>query len=163
MKMTARRRGTRGYFLFELIMALALLSVLAVLLGDLFMVSVGAMQKSSKRDNLLHRMDSAVGSLRRDVWAAEKISVSGVGVVTLEMPSGEKVSWWMPEIEEKDGLLSRTVSRNDQVVQSQLWTDLPEMRFSSDRTMLKLSVRSGPGRDDSLTLVSQPMLQGRKR
>ncbi|MCL2645534.1 MAG: type II secretion system GspH family protein [Phycisphaerales bacterium] len=161
MKTTAKYRQAHGYILTEMLIAVAIMGVLAVLVGDLFMISFGSMRKASSRDNLLYRMDAAIGSLRRDTWAAEKISMDAANHVDLKMPSGEQVSWRMSE----KGVLSRTLQRKGEAAQNQTWPELPEIRFllSSDGALLELSVRSAPGQDESLTLVSQSMLQGRKR
>ncbi|MCL2640114.1 MAG: hypothetical protein FWD53_04650 [Phycisphaerales bacterium] len=136
----------RGIMLMELLATLVLLAVLAVLVGQIFITSVNTMQNATKRENLLLRTDAAISLLRRDTWSAEKITIAESNHVNLNMPSGELISW-----QTAGATLSRTAN-----AQTQSWSDLPEIHFSSDGPTLTLRIQN-----DSLTLISQTMLQRR--
>lgn len=154
--MIHRSRSKAGMLLNELLIVLILLGVLSVILGELFLTTTTSLRDSTKRDNLLHGIDAIVNTLRRDTWAASSISTDGPGRLELAIPSGLLVTWRITP----DGTLTRGARQNGQVEQTQSWTGLPPITFTASGPLLKFNIRSGPGRDESLTLVSQQLLAG---
>jgi len=134
----------QGYVITEMIVAVALIGVLALLVGELFIVSFNAMQKATRRDNLLHRTDAAIRILRQDTWSAEKITIDAPNAVHLSTSSGNQITWQLAD----DGTLIRTAQ------QTQSWPDFPPLHFSSTGPLLTLTLHA-----ESLTLPSQPLLQ----
>jgi len=148
---TSQRR--RAFTLIEILVWVLLLAVVSVMLVQLFSLTTHATRDAQKRDTLLHRIDSAVAHLRKDAWAATKITTAAdddSSSVELPPVDGPVVTWRYT----KDGKLSRTTVPP---TGTQSWADLPPVAFSAHGPLLTLTLKA-VNRDETETFVSQQML-----
>lgn len=150
---------SRGTTLVELITVLALLAVFSVLVSELFVICLGATKSSNRREETLHRVDSLVMQLRRDVWDARHMTTSASGptleleqdVLTLTTSQGP-ITWKAATA----GVITRTDGTTEQ---RRTWQGLPKMRWEPRGAALTVYVGEGPT-IERMTLVSQVMLAG---
>jgi Tfp pilus assembly protein FimT len=148
---------SRGTSLVELMTVLALLAVFSVLVSELFVICLGATKSSNRREETLHRVDSLVMQLRRDVWDARHMTASASdepleqNVLTLTTSQGP-ITWKAATA----GVITRTDGTTEQ---KRTWQGLPKMRWEPRGAALTVYVGEGPT-IERMTLVSQVMLAG---
>jgi len=141
--------------LIELIAYLLILGAVATLISEMVVTSITFSREENKRDVMIQRVDSAIASLRRDVWSAVSIKSAGDMLVLVE-PDG--VVFWKTE---PGGKLSRFTA--EQLPQKTTFLDVPKFTFTPQDKSLRVTVESGPAgaaKREQITLVSQYLLAG---
>jgi len=150
MKSVSGVRG--GILMLELMVVLALMASTALVLAGLMTASIRAKLRAEKRDTMIARVDLAMDLLRRDVWGAREIRLTGDGVELADAEGG--VQWRM----KVDGVLERIAG--DKVTP---FIEMPRFGFSAKGALLTVGVDSGPGgkqTHEEAVLVSERMLGG---
>ena len=152
--MKRQRPSCRGFLLIEVLGYLAIMAVVALLVTDMINTSFTMAKEARERDTLIHRVDSALDALRRDVWHAASIQAAG-DQVTLVSP-GTTITWRM----ESGGQLTRTAPAG--APEKTTWIQMPAFSFAAAGPALQVDVTSGSGatRREQATLPSQQMLAG---
>ena len=139
-----------AFTIIEMLIAVILLTAVSGLLTQLFVISFKAQRDSQKYEELLHRVDSALLMLRRDTWSARSVQLDGQRL-EMSLPTGGSAVWrQLP-----DGTLTRTAEEK-----TQSWRGLPPLAFSANGALLSVAFHTAPGRDESLTLISQQLAAG---
>jgi hypothetical protein len=133
---------------------LAIMAVVSLLVTDMINLSFRMVKEARLRDTLIHRVDSALGALRRDTWHAASIQAAG-NQVTLASP-GSTITWRM----ETDGTLTRTAPAT--APEKTTWIEMPPFTFTAAGPALQVDVESGSGaaKHEQATLPSQQLLAG---
>jgi prepilin-type N-terminal cleavage/methylation domain-containing protein len=145
-----RPASAPAFTLMEMIVVVMLLAVFLLIFSQLFIVTFRAKSEAEKRDALLHRVDSAIAVMRGDVWATRSMHADGPQVDLLSA-DGAPITWRSAS----DG----TLSRSDGDAPARQWKHMPAITFASEQALLTLHIHT-PGADETLTLISQQMLQG---
>src|SRR6185369_2617877 len=87
---TPRRPG--GYLLVEMLMALTLLVMFALIVTQLEGVAGKLIKQTEREEPALASFDGAVRQLRADAWASPALSVTG-DTLRMEQPDGRAESW----------------------------------------------------------------------
>jgi type II secretory pathway component PulJ len=151
-----RNQTTRraGFLIFETLMTLSLLAFVFAAAAELFRVSVLTAAASANSCNQASRLDSAMFSLRRDVWQSGDIRVSDPHTVELTTAEGKQIVWRINA--------DASAQRFDPNRQSMRWESIGvQLRFVREGATLVV-VHSGPPNDQALPLVSQVLI-GRAR
>ncbi len=111
------------------------------------------------RDDLIHRVDNAVDTLRRDVWSAAAIRANGKNL-EIQSPTAptappSTIHWTAAE----DGTLTRTPPGPD--ANTHTWPGLTGITFTSTGPLLTLHIADTHG-EEQATFVSQQLLMGAK-
>ena len=88
--MTANRRG---FTLIETVVSLIILANLAVLGTELLRTSFRVMNQSVASQELVTRLNSAIGQLRVDAWNAKSFSSTNDQSLHIETGQGAAVDW----------------------------------------------------------------------
>ena len=110
----------RGFLLMEMIVVVLMMVTFTMVLAGLFVVAYRAQVDSVRRDTLLHRVDSVVGTMRRDVWGAREI-VFADGHLDLKVGAKKKVRWETSE----ENRLTRKETEEGEAQFTQTWVELP--------------------------------------
>ena len=162
---SARARGVprphannRGILLMEIIVVILLLGAFMIVITALFKTAYRAQVDSSKRDALLHRVDSVLGTMRRDVWGAHKMAFAD-GHLDLQTGPQAKVRW---ETAEPHRLTRKQTGESGDTQTTQTWIDLPDVDdVNVHGPLITLTFKEDKQRE-SLTLVSEILLGGEK-
>jgi len=153
--MKRTRKISRGMMLIELIGYLLVMAAVAALITEMVATSIKVSREETARDVMLQRVDSAITSMRRDVWRSVAISgnadrlilVQPDGVVFWEVESGGKLSrYTAPELPKKT-----------------TYIQMPKLTFVPQEKSLRVTVESGPpgaAKREQITLVSQILMAG---
>jgi short subunit dehydrogenase-like uncharacterized protein len=142
----------------ELIVVILLLVGFMTVITDLFVTAYHAQNNSIKRDNLLHRIDSALGSMRRDVWSARRMAYAD-GHLDLTINDKNQVRW---ETAEPHRLTRRQTGDTPETQSTQTWIDLPDVdNVNVHGPLVTVAFKENPNRE-SLTLVNEVLLGGAK-
>jgi prepilin-type N-terminal cleavage/methylation domain-containing protein len=135
--MTGRRR--RGFTVIELIMALGLMAAFMTASTRLFQVSFRTIRSTEMSRNQAARLDHCLAELRRDVWAAQRASISNTGELALEL-EGRRITWSAAE---------GTVRRSDASPQetTRTWTPMPAMKFAPTSAGVELNFATAQGEE----------------
>jgi type II secretory pathway pseudopilin PulG len=169
-------RLRRGYFLFEMMLVLAVLGVFAIVASKLLITSMNASIDAQRRVETAERFDLAMNQLRADVWSAKDIEADGLST-TLHQPDGRKVIWRIEPADPFDAApvapnsarmvnISRHTESADGKAEAASndtrWNDLPPgMAFTAAGPTLRVRTPTASLSADSLTMISQLQLQGR--
>ena len=155
IKRLAKRRA---FMLMELIVVVLLLVGFMTVLTSLFVTAYRAQVNSIKRDNLLHRIDSALGTLRRDVWGARRMAYAD-GHLDLTINDKKQVRW---ETAESHRLTRKQTGGGGDTQVTQTWIDLPDVDdVNVHGPLVTLSFKEDR-QHESLTLVSELLIGGQK-
>ena len=150
-----RRPRPRGILMMEMIIVVLLLAAFMTIISALFVTAYRAQVDSAKRDALFHRVDSALGSLRRDVWSAHKIAYAD-GHLDLSLTERSNVRWETNEPHR----LTRKQTGDTELTQT--WIDLPSVDdVNVHGPLVTLTFKENKTRE-SLTLVSEILLGAEK-
>jgi hypothetical protein len=148
----------RGTFLFEMVAYVGMLSVALVVLASVFGVLMQAWKQTAARDELLHRVDLVVDTLRRDVWSATGIRAADSGDkavdrVEIKEPGGT-ITWRMGD----DGIVTRSDGGSGPG-HTWAWKDMPRFSFAVKGAVLTVQIDGGPGgaKHERVAMVSQRM------
>jgi hypothetical protein len=150
----------RAFVLMELIALLAVFAAFAIVSGELLRLCNRAQQNALRRTALITRVDSAVGALRRDFWAASAASVASDGTLTLTVDD-RPIRW------NAAALPAPVLPSQEFRIQRQAgpdrfaWTGVPATRFALAGPLLTLTFGEGETAE-SLTLTG-PLLAGGAR
>ena len=152
--MTIRRTDARAFMLWELMMALGLLAVIALLAGQIFLALNRTSVEVAKQHTAQSAFDQATRELRGDVFIATQIRLQDSRLV-LQTADGQKIDW------QADESLKRTSGKD-----VRKWKDLgAHLTFAVNGPTVIL--RQEPIASDSggeLVLPSQALLlKGEKR
>ncbi len=78
----------RAFTLIELLAAMILLAVFALIAGRLFQATFRLAQTSTQTQEAMATFDVAVATMRRDVWSAQSVRAEGNALMI-----GESVAW----------------------------------------------------------------------
>jgi len=151
-----RNRTVRraGFLIIETLMTLSLLAFVFAAAAQLFRASVLTAQSSARACNQASRLDSAMLTLRRDVWQSYDIRVTDPHTVELTAGDGKTIVWRINP--------DASARRIDPNRRSMRWESLGlQLRFVRDGATLVV-VHSGRPDDQALPLVSQVLI-GRAR
>jgi len=152
MKRDRIHRG--GFLIIETLMTLSLLAFVFAAAGELFRASLLTCQASARDCDQASRLDSALLSLRRDIWQAGDIRVSDPTTVELTAGDGTKIVWRI-----NPDASAQRIGPNGR---STRWEPMDlQLRFVRDGSTL-LVVHSGPPENQAIALVSQVLI-GRAR
>lgn len=87
------RARTRGFVLVEMMFVIGLLSVVALIVGQLYFASVQTTQRVAAMQTAQTRFDQAVRRLRGDVWGALGCTSPDPHTLRIERPDGKAVEW----------------------------------------------------------------------
>ncbi len=154
MNRQSHLRARRGILLVEVICWLPLMAALLALTGEMMVSGLTIYRQNTARDVMIGRVDSALDTLRRDVWRAESIQTIKDQVALTE-PEGA-VLWRM----ENGKILTRIDGTGP--LAKKTWIDMPAFTVMSAGPLLQVDGESGPGgaRRESMTMASQRMLAG---
>ena len=88
-----RFQPRRGFTLLEMLMALILLTVFALVAGEVFSNSMRALRTSSDNHNQLNSFENMLARLRQDAWTARSMRVNDPHQASLIDSSGQKITW----------------------------------------------------------------------
>ena len=125
-----KRPSHRGFTLTEMLVALGILSIFALAGTRLFHSTMRLSHDTAEEQNSIAAFDSAIASLRADVWTATGIEATA-DRVTLKGPSGQAIEWSY-----SGGKLKRTVTG----LSSSEWPLSDAVVFSSDETSLVIRI-----------------------
>ena len=91
--MTRRCLRQRGIMIYEMMLALSLLSTFAVGATYLFRSSLRVTAHADESVERASRFDDAIGQLRRDVWGAAKFEASDARMVRIERAGEPPITW----------------------------------------------------------------------
>jgi type II secretory pathway pseudopilin PulG len=97
---------TRGFTLLEMTIIVALLAVFSLMASRLFMSTVKTATQASETESAMSRFDLILDQLRRDVWNAQSMTVTGDRALTIENQQ-TTITWASPR---GAGALVRTVA-----------------------------------------------------
>ena len=87
----------RGFMLIEILVALALLGVFALLATALFRGSMRATSEAPMRQDQMTRVAGLLDRIRDDAWRAGAMTVSGERTLVLDGGSDAEIRWEQPE------------------------------------------------------------------
>ncbi len=138
----------RGFTLLEIIMALSLLLIFFGVAGELFKSTLMLSYDSRELSNQNSRIDSAIFQLRRDVWNASRMTVSGNKSVDLSSSDGIKITWNVN--------LDNGVTRTDAQGRCERWEGIGQnWSLAADGSCLTIDAVTGEMRLPSQILLSQ--------
>ena len=149
---TLRRRARRGMLLIEMIAYLAIMAALSLLATEMVVTSTRMARESTQRDIMLHRIDTALGTLRQDVWSAQAITATSDQIALVQ--SDGVVFWHL----ENGGKLTRYTAT--ELPYKRTWIDMPPLVFAARGATLHVEVAAEGAPHEQITLVSQPLLAG---
>lgn len=157
MSHTRRRRG-RGFMFIEMMIAISILIVFAVVAVRLTHLCLTVPQKAAEAQSAFERFDIAVERLRQDVWAAGALRCPDDK--TLEIGAGKDpaVVWRV----EADGTLSRTARQPDDAQQTpsvRRWEARQQIRFAAQGATCTLAVTQD-AETARTEMISQRLLDG---
>ncbi|MGN6368822.1 MAG: hypothetical protein ACTHN5_11220 [Phycisphaerae bacterium] len=150
------RRSRRAIALIELIVVVLLLVGFMTILTSLFVTTYHAQVNAIKRDNLLYRIDSALGTMRRDVWSARRMAYTH-GHLDLTISDQQQVRW---DTSEPHRLTRRQTAGSPDTQLTQTWIDLPTVDDVNVHGPLVTLTFKEQKQRESLTFVSQLLLGG---
>ena len=133
-----------GFTLFEVMLALTMLSTFGLVAMKLVSTSLRVSHDAGNASNLTLRFDGALDQIRRDVWGATKIETPDALTLRVETGAAEGVSitWSVAD----DGSLVRAVGAADDSRQE--WSGVARgITFEADGPVLLLVEPPGPGGD----------------
>src|SRR5690348_12359593 len=92
----------RGFMLTEMLAVLILFAAFAVLAERVITTTWRVSYKASEAQNQTASIETALGALRADVWAAQKITAKDATSTELDFGGGKVVAWSI-----RDGKFSR--------------------------------------------------------
>jgi prepilin-type N-terminal cleavage/methylation domain-containing protein len=101
-----RHRRRCGFLMIEIMVALALLAVFALIASRLFTASIRVIGRSSQQIDAMVRFDGMMRALRADVWSAERIEEVADGSLRLRSPVAGDVRWTI----DTEGRFTRTAA-----------------------------------------------------
>lgn len=101
--MTQRRRHP-GFLLIEIIIAMALLTVFALLATRLFVSSMRSIEQSGEQINLVIRFDGMLRALRGDIWSGTSIGRVTHNALIVQTRDAGDVRWTI----DPDGRITRS-------------------------------------------------------
>ena len=156
--MRTTRPHRSGIMLIEMLMAIILLSAFLLISTQVFVATMKLNAEAGKVHTDSVRLDSALRTLRADVWAAKEMS-SRDGAVVLKPSTGPQEIRWMVE---KDGTLVRTATRDGKTEQRRFPSELPGVTFEVKDPEVVLRVPdTRRARGGEVRLVSQIRLAER--
>ena len=96
----------RGVTLFDMIVAIGLISIFSVVAVKLIVTSMRVSNASVRSEDLGSSFDSAVGQLRRDVWSATGLQSPDAKNLHISRDGEPAVSWTIAD----DGTMTRAAS-----------------------------------------------------
>lgn len=141
---SARRR--RAFTMPELLLALGILGVFALAATQLFYATMRVSRNAAEQQDAAGSLDSAVATLRADVWSAGEIatpdaSTANVGTVTWRI---------------KDSALTRDAGDD---AAPKRWDIPPGATFSAERAAIVLHVpRTKSERGGDVRMISQSLV-----
>jgi len=143
----------RGIILMEMIVVVLLLAGFSVVITALFMAAYHAQVDSVRRDALLHRIDSAMGAMRRDVWGARHMTFAG-GHLDLTLGQTRNVRWATG----KPNQLTRKETGDHE--SSTTWIDLPAVDAVEVHGPIVTLAFKEPRQREAIAFVSEVLLGG---
>jgi type II secretory pathway component PulJ len=148
----------RAFTLIEMVAMVVLLAVFMLVFSELFKATYLGHRNAVRRDNLDLRVDAAMGSLRRDVWAAHAMTFAN-GALTLTLDDRSTTRWQFGPT------WTRTLA-GDHITR---WTGMPadavDAQVRGPVLTLTFGGRGGEGlgvktTPETIAFVSQVMLGG---
>ena len=143
----------RGFSLYEMVVALSLMTTLLFLATHLFHADFRLIQDAEASQRGAARIDHALAALRRDVWASESASVKTSQSLVLQLRDGT-VTW----TSDADGGVKRVQTG---AADEQSWPATPPITFSAEGPVVLLHIgRKGAEANVELTSESQSLRGG---
>jgi competence protein ComGC len=144
------RRHHRAFLLVEMMFALALLVVFALIATRMVRLAMEIPRRVAARDTSAQRLDSAIRALRRDVWSASSIECPDDR--TLKIGNGSAVTWKVGS----DGAITRASSADKGGPAR--WMIDGAARFKADGPTFTLSIIHPISAQGRVEMISQRML-----
>lgn len=154
------KRHPSAFALIELLAVVLLLAGFAVIFADVFSVTILAQRSAVRSEELSNQFDSAMATLRRDVWNARTFRGSPDSL-ELTLAGDQRIVWSQTSA----GALTRSAPGEP----DRTWRNAPPVRFTFRGPVLTLTVPTPPpspirgasrntGQPDAAVFVSQWLL-----
>lgn len=145
------RPTRRGFVLIEMLAVLALLAAFGIVSAKLFTSLMRQMRTTAAAQSVAGRLDSALSTLRTDVWSATQLQAQDT---TLILTTGAHTVTWLAD---DKGNLSRTETGAAPVTSdTRRWDNLPaRLSFAVNGTVVSVHVTESDGHSDTLPLLSE--------
>ena len=150
---TGPTRPPHGFILIEMIVVVLLLAAFSVVITALFVTAYHAQLDSVRRDALLHRVDSAMGAMRRDVWGARQITYSD-GHLDLTLGKTRNVRW---DTHTPNRLIRKETGDHESTA---TWVDLPAVDDVEVHGPIVTLAFKEPRQREAIAFVSEVLLGG---
>jgi type II secretory pathway component PulJ len=123
----------RGFVLWEVLIALALLMIFFAATTHLLRASMQIPYRANQADALASRFDVALTTLRADVWGASAVTAEGADghAIRIERADGPAVTWKIGD----DGAFKRSSAQQ----QGQDWADVAKgLKFEVEGPLVLL-------------------------
>jgi prepilin-type N-terminal cleavage/methylation domain-containing protein len=145
-----RKRVARGFMLIEIMVAISLLAVFALIATKLLVLGIKVPHEVGEQRDAIVRFDSVVTRLRDDVWQARSIKSPDEKTLEIQTDSSGAVTWRI-----EAGAVLRTGA---DAKQTQRWELKEKLGFSGDGAGMVLNVAENAGRTGKIQMLSERML-----
>jgi hypothetical protein len=150
--MRIHRPHRRGFFFFEMLVFLMLASAFVLVAMRLFCAAVRISHAAGEAHSTAARFDSAIHSLRSDIWSGRNVVVSDEHTAAITGPDDTAIQWTI----ERNGTMVR-VERRGAVSRRQQWSECaPGTMLGLDGVELVIRIPDTHGaRGGEVRLVGQ--------
>jgi prepilin-type N-terminal cleavage/methylation domain-containing protein len=151
-RVTGKVRGRSAFTLLELLVVLALLTIVLAVEIPLARWCVLAIRDSEAAETAALRTDNAVNALRRDVWEATSMRTPSPGMLVLTRADSHVVVW--------ESQQSSALVRTEAGKEAQRWGGWVDgASFSQNGASLVITISDRPDhRGGTICMISQSML-----